>query len=81
MTDDEIIKEARRAKLPRYMYDSPSARQALARFAANQIPTNWFDPLLTGEGAVLKGYEYGPPDVERLLLALRNRCLPQEQSR
>lgn len=30
---DSIIKMARQAKLPRYMYDTPAAREALKRFA------------------------------------------------
>lgn len=30
---EAIIKLARQAKLPRYMYDTPSARESLNRFA------------------------------------------------
>lgn len=37
------------------------------------IPTNWCDPLLTGKNAILKGYEYNPKDIEKLLLALKNK--------
>ncbi len=36
------------------------------------IPTNWCDPLLTGENAVLHG-EFDCRDIERLLQALRKR--------
>lgn len=38
------------------------------------IPTNWFDPLLTGPQKVLPSTQpYRADDIERLLLALRNR--------
>jgi hypothetical protein len=40
---------------------------------ADLIPTTWLDPLLTGPGAVLDGYTYTPKDIERLLLALKER--------
>ena len=50
------------------------ARQQVEAFrerAAKTIPTNWVDPLLTGEDAVLPGYgPWGCPDIERLLWAL-----------
>ena len=38
------------------------------------IPTNWLDPLLTGQNSVLPpGHVYTPKDIERLLLAIRKR--------
>ena len=36
------------------------------------IPTNWCDPLLTGDKKVLHG-EFDCRDIERLLQALRKR--------
>ncbi len=40
----------------------------------NCIPSNWADPLLTGQNKVLPdGPVYSPQDVERLLTALRAR--------
>lgn len=48
-------------------------KEALAE-AADKIPTNWLDPLLTGPDAVLKGNgPWGCPDIERLLLAIKKR--------
>lgn len=42
--------------------------------AIKMIPTNWIDPLLTGENKVLPdGYSYDPKDIERLLLAVKSR--------
>jgi hypothetical protein len=38
-----------------------------------EIPTNWLDPLLTGKDAILKGYEYTPKEIEKLLKALKDR--------
>lgn len=39
------------------------------------IPTNWVDPLLTGDDAVLSKTvgQYDCQDIERLLLAIRKR--------
>lgn len=40
------------------------------------MPTNWCDDLLTGDKAALpSGYVYSPRDVEKLLLAIRERIL------
>lgn len=40
------------------------------------MPTNWTDGLLTGPAAALPpGYAYSPRDIERLLLAIRERVL------
>jgi len=40
------------------------------------MPTNWCDSLLTGDKAVLpKGGAYGNRDIEKLLLAIRDRVL------
>jgi hypothetical protein len=36
------------------------------------IPTNWADPLLTGDQKVLHG-EFDCRDIERLLIAIRRR--------
>lgn len=42
----------------------------------NAMPTNWTDNLLTGPKAVLPaGYTYSPRDIEKLLLAIRERVL------
>jgi hypothetical protein len=35
-TDEELIALARKARLPRYMYDTPSGREALARLLSMQ---------------------------------------------
>jgi len=38
------------------------------------VPTNWLDPLLTGDKAVVQiGKPLTCPDVERLLLAIKQR--------
>jgi hypothetical protein len=49
------------------------AEIARLRGVADRIPTNWLDPMLTGPSAVLKGYDYKGPDIERLLNAIRAR--------
>jgi len=44
-------------------------KEALAADLINCIPTNWCDPLLTGDSKVLPdGYSYTPQDVERRML-------------
>lgn len=45
---------------------------------ADLIPTNWLDPLLTGPDAVIKGGAYKPSDIERLLLAIKERVRKAE---
>ena len=55
--------------------------EAFRERAANVIPTNWVDPLLSGETAVLPGYgPWGCPDIERLLqtIAAEIRALSVE---
>jgi len=64
----EIIKDALSAYAAAQV---AQARGEEREACATMIPTTWLDPLLTGEGAVLKGY--GPWDgkqVERLLQAI-----------
>lgn len=39
------------------------------------IPTNWIDPLLSGPDSPLSDPPYGCPEVEGLLLALKNRII------
>ena len=42
--------------------------------AANEIPSSWLDPLLTGPTAALTGRaNWGCPDIERLLWELSKR--------
>ena len=77
MDDKRIITEARRVKMPRHMYDTPSARQALAKFAANQIPTTWLHHLLTGPNAVFSDKRGAHDNLVNVLRALRNELLPQ----
>lgn len=49
-------------------------KEALAADLINCIPTNWCDPLLTGDSKVLPdGYNYTPQDIENLLIAIRKR--------
>jgi type IV secretory pathway VirB9-like protein len=45
---------------------------------ADLIPTNWLDPLLTGPDAVIQGYSFTPKDIERLLLAIKERVRKAE---
>ncbi len=41
---------------------------------ANEVPTSWLDPLLTGPDAVLRGAgPWGCPDIEALLRAVQAR--------
>lgn len=41
---------------------------------ADMVPTNWLDPLLTGSSKVLPSTQpYRGPDIERLLVAIRDR--------
>lgn len=50
------------------------SKEALAADLINCIPTNWLDPLLTGDNKVLHGgYSYTPSDIEKLLIAIRKR--------
>lgn len=42
---------------------------------AKIIPTNWCDPLLTGEKAVIGKPPYNCIDIEHLLLALKKRIM------
>jgi hypothetical protein len=46
------------------------------------VPTNWCDPILTGPDAVLKGNggTWGCPDIERVLLAVKERIRRAERS-
>lgn len=39
------------------------------------VPTNWCDPLLTGDAKVISGTigKYDRQDIERLLIAVRKR--------
>ena len=47
---------------------------------ADLVPSNWCDPLLTGPSKVLpEGYTYGPKDIERLLLAIKQRIADAEE--
>lgn len=39
----------------------------------NEIPSNWLDPLLTGEDAVIGKAPYSGQDIERLLSAIKKR--------
>lgn len=41
----------------------------------DDIPTNWLDPLLTGPDAALSrdAGKWGCPDIERLLLKIKER--------
>lgn len=49
-------------------------RANLASELINCVPTNWCDSLLTGDNKVLPdGHAYNPKDIERLLLAIRER--------
>lgn len=54
--------------------DSKSKYELVADLI-NCIPTNWCDPLLTGDSKVLinKPGQWDCTDIERLLLALRKR--------
>ena len=56
------------------------AQAAVWLEAAALIPTNWCDPLLTGDKAVLKGYDYNGTDIERLLRAIKERIEQQAQA-
>ena len=47
----------------------------LTRIVEQAIPTNWCDPLLTGNDRVIHGPPYDGQDIERLLLALKTRLL------
>jgi len=50
------------------------SKYGLAADLINCIPTNWCDPLLTGDTKVLPdGYKYTPQDIENLLIAIRKR--------
>jgi len=40
---------------------------------ADAVPANWLDPLLTGPKAVIGGPPYYVRDIEKLLLAIRDR--------
>lgn len=55
--------------------DQRSSREAVLEEAANEIPTNWCDPLLTGPNAVLKpeAGRWDCHDIARLLTALAAR--------
>ena len=56
------------------MGTKPKTKETLAADLINCVPTNWLDPLLTGDAKVLPdGYEYTPKDIEKLLLAIRKR--------
>ena len=45
------------------------------------IPSNWGDPILTGEDAVLpRGFEFTPQDIENLLEAIKARIVEKEQA-
>jgi len=42
----------------------------------DSLPTNWCDPLLSGPNKALPdGYSYTPIDVEKLLIAIRDRAI------
>jgi hypothetical protein len=44
------------------------------------VPTNWLDPLLTGPDAVLRGTKFNCQDIERLMLAVKERIRSAERS-
>ena len=39
------------------------------------IPTTWLDPLLNGENAVIGDPPYDCTDIEKLLLAIKERII------
>lgn len=45
----------------------------LERVIESAIPSNWLDPLLTGEDNVIGEAPYTPKDIERLLNAVKKR--------
>ena len=52
-------------------------RERIVNECASQVPYTWLDDLLTGPKAVLKGNggNWGCPDIERLLNAIKARIL------
>jgi hypothetical protein len=53
--------------------DIAAAFAALREECANELPTNWLNPLLTGPKAVVGKPPYGCPDIERLCKAIAER--------
>lgn len=49
--------------------------QQQVKNSADQVPTNWVDPLLTGDDKALTGEagKWGCPDIENLLRAIKKR--------
>lgn len=66
-------------KLPKEIAKKANTRQPdevyelIAMDCANQIPTNWCDPILTGPDAVIKNADC--QQVDALLLAVKKRIL------
>lgn len=55
------------------------AKRRKHKLLSELIPDSWLDPLLTGSNAVLKGNgPWGCPDIERLLLAVKDRVMRAE---
>jgi hypothetical protein len=48
--------------------------EAIAK-AANQVPTNWLDPLLSGDDAAVKFLPAPGPNIEALLRAVKVRIM------
>ena len=47
--------------------------KAEEKVVLDEIPDNWLDPLLTGPNAVIGVPPYNCKDIERLLVALKER--------
>ena len=54
-------------------------RRAGLEEAAAQIPTNWCDPLLSGETKAIIGPPFLCEDIEKLLRAIKQRLAQQAQ--
>ena len=50
-------------------------RTAIIKECADQIPTTWFDAILTGKDAVVGEHPWGCPEVEAILKAVKKRIL------